>query len=142
MASTSPVGIATTAATAADDLPPRSHTSEPTLSLKSASVSLDQKSGVVDYNSATFDTDLVDPDENSPRLTDWFFRRNNNEFDLDTIATKRSVYDDPILAKHYWPKESYENLHRFDPNARWTNREEKVGSMLRQVQVTDASFAL
>ncbi|KII91276.1 hypothetical protein PLICRDRAFT_89604 [Plicaturopsis crispa FD-325 SS-3] len=46
--------------------------------------------------------------------------------DLDATATKRSVYDDPALAPHYWPKKEYENLHRFDPDARWTYREEKA----------------
>ncbi len=44
----------------------------------------------------------------------------------DAVATKRSVYDDPTLAQYYWPKPEYEGLHRFDPEARWTYREEKV----------------
>jgi hypothetical protein len=41
------------------------------------------------------------------------------------------VYDDPDLASHYWPKEDYENLHRFDPKARWTYREEQA--LLRKI---------
>ena len=46
-----------------------------------------------------------------------------DRFDL---AAVRSVFDDPLLAKHYWPTERYENLHRFDVDARWTVREERV----------------
>ncbi|KIJ53949.1 hypothetical protein M422DRAFT_42249 [Sphaerobolus stellatus SS14] len=49
------------------------------------------------------------------RLTDLLFRKN-----------RVSVYDDPVLAHHYHPRPGYENLHRFDPTARWTVREERA----------------
>lgn len=70
---------------------------------------------------------LAEPLDERPRFVDFFFRRKDSRSqDLDAIATRRSVYDDPALSKHYWPTEKYENLHRFDPSARWTFREEKV----------------
>ena len=49
------------------------------------------------------------------------------EHDLDAIATQPSVFDDPVTLEVYRPPQSYENAHRFDPNARWTFREERVG---------------
>lgn len=70
--------------------------------------------------------DLVDEEPTPFRWTDWLLGRKREAFDLDAIATRRSVYDDPALAKHYWPKSDYENLHRFDPDARWSYREERV----------------
>ncbi|KAI0320484.1 allantoate permease [Amylostereum chailletii] len=71
--------------------------------------------------------DLVEPDDvEQTRFTDFLLGRRTTIHDPDAIATKRSVYDDEAIAKHYWPKDTYENLHRFDPSARWTYKEEKA----------------
>ncbi|KAG1839133.1 allantoate permease [Suillus subalutaceus] len=71
--------------------------------------------------------DLVDEAEEQFSWTTAIFRREQTvPRDPDAIVTRRSVFDDPDLAPHYWPKKDYENLHRFDTTARWTYREEQV----------------
>ncbi|KAI0835217.1 MFS general substrate transporter [Hypoxylon sp. FL0890] len=52
----------------------------------------------------------------------WFQR--SKQHNLDDIATQPSVYDNPDVAPQYKPRDDWENLHRFDPRARWTWREE------------------
>lgn len=53
------------------------------------------------------------------------FRRSRSSHNAEDIATQPSVYDDPDMAKFFQPTEKYENLHRFDPDFKWTWGEEK-----------------
>ncbi|KAG6840434.1 hypothetical protein C0991_006746 [Blastosporella zonata] len=92
---------------------------------RSSVSSLDEKEAKV-YSSSIGTDDLVDGEPKPFKFTDWLFRRNINRVDLDSISTRRSIYDDPDLGKHYSPKADYENFHRFDPKARWTYREERA----------------
>jgi hypothetical protein len=62
---------------------------------------------------------LAAPEE--PRS--WWQRRPKQ--DGDAVATRRSVFDDPDMAKRYQPRSDWENLHRFDPSERWTFNEER-----------------
>jgi len=56
-------------------------------------------------------------------------KRTNSRRDINAISTQRSVFDDPRLAPFYWPTRDYENIHRFDPSATWTYREEEVSGL-------------
>ncbi|KAG6890028.1 hypothetical protein C0992_003251 [Termitomyces sp. T32_za158] len=91
---------------------------------RSSISSLDKKATRVESSSIRND-DLIDGEPKPFRFTDWLLRR-KQPLDLDSIATRRAIYDDPDLGKYYWPKADYENIHRFNPNARWTWREERA----------------
>ncbi|KAF4616389.1 hypothetical protein D9613_008670 [Agrocybe pediades] len=110
-------------------LPPSSTRTDSSIS-DSSSDSLEKKA--VDFKVEKTPDDLSDAEPQPFRLYDYLFRRHlYKPKDLDAIATRRSVYDDPHLAPHYWPKPDYENIHRFDVNARWTVREER--ELLRKI---------
>ena len=105
-------------------------TKQPTSSGKSSSLSdIDKNPVDFDTKSVLADDDLVDAEPEPFRFTRLIFRRGTSR-DLDATATRRSVYDDPVLAPHYLPKPDYENIHRFDIKARWTYREERVCRVL------------
>ncbi|KAK4208013.1 major facilitator superfamily domain-containing protein [Rhypophila decipiens] len=78
------------------------------------------------------DLSLGEPEPKTSRRPSWFSfassssRGKGKDLDLDGIATQPSVFDDPDLAPQYQPHPDWENMHRFDPSARWTWREERA----------------
>lgn len=78
-------------------------------------------------NHETASLDLVEPEETIDIRFAWPWAKSRKaNVDLDGIATTRSVFDDPDLAKFYQPRPDHENIHRFDVNERWTYREEQA----------------
>ena len=113
----------------------KSEATSPTSSTMSNSWSHPEKVSVIkDSLEERGCSDLVDEEEAVQSISSWakalFGKQTILPPDLDAIATRRSVFDESHLARFYWPRRDYENIHRLDPSARWTYREEKVGDLL------------
>jgi hypothetical protein len=67
----------------------------------------------------------------------WFQR--SQKYDPDAIATQPLVYDNEKTSKDYQPMPDWENLHRFDPAARWTWGEGH--KLVRQIDIRIMFFA-
>lgn len=68
-----------------------------------------------------------------------FWWQRTRGFDGEAVATLPSVYDDPDTAKQYQPRSDWENLHRFDPLARWSWNEEN--RLIRKIDLRIMVFA-
>ncbi|KZT08559.1 MFS general substrate transporter [Laetiporus sulphureus 93-53] len=89
---------------------------------------LDSKDGSPSVSSVQLPV-LDDQLDDKPRRFRWRRRRE----DLDSVATQPSVFDDPKTLEVYRPPPVYEGFHRFDPDARWTWREER--RLIRKIDV-------
>lgn len=71
--------------------------------------------------------DLAEPEDTSRNIGFWeALTQRKRSRDPNATATERSVFDNPELAQFYQPGPDYENFHRYDPQERWTFREEQA----------------
>jgi len=69
----------------------------------------------------------------------FFFQRSKEAHDLYAIATQPSVFDNPDALEEYMPTDEWENFHRFDPDERWTWKEEN--RVVRKIDSKIMAFA-
>lgn len=68
--------------------------------------------------------DLAEPEDIARNIGFWeALTHRKRPRDPNAVATERSAFDNPELSQFYQPGPDYENLHRYDPQERWTFRE-------------------
>ncbi|KAI1495718.1 phthalate transporter [Biscogniauxia marginata] len=88
-----------------------------------ATVFVQEAGGKESSIQSTSSLDII-PQLGAPKEEKRFFFQRTKDYNRDAIATQPSVFDDPETAEKYQPRSDWENLHRFDPKARWTWAEE------------------